>query len=106
MFGDTASHLHAHCAGKAHDGDVRICLETNYDKVLALLARFGVEPPRDTWPERVRAPRTLEAACRAGVEAEIENEAMYERLLRQIGDPAARRVLPGEALQPALRRLP
>jgi len=21
------------CAGKAHDGDVRICLETNYDKV-------------------------------------------------------------------------
>lgn len=21
------------CAGKAHDGEVRICLETNYDKV-------------------------------------------------------------------------
>jgi len=61
--------------------------------LLALLARFGVEPPKDTWPERVRAPRTLEAACRAGVEAEIENEAMYERLLRQIGDPAARRVM-------------
>ena len=23
------------CAGKAHDGEVRICLETNYDKVAA-----------------------------------------------------------------------
>jgi hypothetical protein len=23
------------CAGKAHDGEVRICLETNYDKVSA-----------------------------------------------------------------------
>jgi hypothetical protein len=23
------------CAGKAHDGDVRICLESNYDKVSA-----------------------------------------------------------------------
>jgi hypothetical protein len=23
------------CAGKAHDGEVRVCLETNYDKVSA-----------------------------------------------------------------------
>jgi len=23
------------CAGKAHDGEIRICLETNYDKVSA-----------------------------------------------------------------------
>ncbi len=61
--------------------------------LLALLARFGVEAPTDTWPERVSAPRTLEAACRAGVEAEIENEALYERLLRQISDPTARRVM-------------
>jgi rubrerythrin len=57
--------------------------------LLALFARFGVEPPQDTWPERVTAPRTLVEACRAAVEAEIENEAMYERLLGQINDPAA-----------------
>jgi len=57
--------------------------------LLALLTRYGVEPPQDTWTERVTAPRTLVEACRAGIEAEIENEAMYERLLRQINDPAA-----------------
>ena len=56
--------------------------------LLALFARFGVEPPPDTWSERVAAPRTLLEARRAGVDAEIENEAMYERLLRRTNDPA------------------
>jgi len=54
--------------------------------LLALFARFGVEPPADTWLERVAAPRTLIEACRAGVEAEIKNQAMYERLLPQLSD--------------------
>jgi len=27
------------CAGKAHDGEARICLETNYDKVSAACKR-------------------------------------------------------------------
>lgn len=27
------------CAGKSHDGEVRICLETNYDKVAAACKR-------------------------------------------------------------------
>lgn len=61
--------------------------------LLALLARFGVEPPEDTWSERVSAPRTLVEACRAGIEAEIANEAMYERLLAQISDPPALTVM-------------
>jgi rubrerythrin len=63
--------------------------EDRHAKVLlALFARFGVEPPPDSWPRRVAAPRTLADACRAGVEAEIENEAMYDRLLQQITEPA------------------
>lgn len=61
--------------------------------LLALFARFGAEPPQDTWSAQVTAPRTLAEACKAGVEAEIENEAMYERLLRQISDPAALTVM-------------
>lgn len=56
--------------------------------LLALFDRFGVEPPPDSWPRRVAAPRTLADACRAGVAAEIENEAMYDRLLQQITEPA------------------
>lgn len=61
--------------------------------LLTLFSRFGVEPPQDTWAERVTAPRTLVDACRAGVDGEIENEAMYERLLRQISDPAVLTVM-------------
>ena len=69
--------------------------------LLALLTRFGIEPPADTWPQHVTAPSTLAEACRAGVEAEIENEAMYERLLKQITDPDALTVM--QRLQRASR---
>lgn len=61
--------------------------------LLALFAQFGIEPPRDTWPERVTVPPSLAAACRAGVEAEIENQAMYARLLREVDDPHALAVM-------------
>jgi hypothetical protein len=33
----------------------------------ALLAQF--EPPKDTWPARITAPRTLSGACEAAVQA-------------------------------------
>lgn len=55
--------------------------------LLSLFARFGLEPPPDRWAGRVAAPASLREACQAGVEAEIENEAMYERLLRQTEHP-------------------
>ena len=55
--------------------------------LLALFARFAVEPPPDRWAGRVPAPPSLLAACRAGVEAEIENEAMYRHLLRETDHP-------------------
>lgn len=63
------------------------------EALLALFERFGVEPPRDTWPGRVTAPRTLAEACRAAVEGEIENAAMYKRLIGQISDPRASTVM-------------
>jgi|3_EtaG_2_1085321.scaffolds.fasta_scaffold01552_9 rubrerythrin len=61
--------------------------------LLALFAKFGIEPPRDTWPERITAPASIAEACRAGVEAEIENQAMYERLIKEINDPQALAVM-------------
>jgi rubrerythrin len=61
--------------------------------LLAVFERFGVEPPQDTWPERVTVPGTLLEACRAAVEAEIENEAMYERLIPKISDSDAQAVM-------------
>jgi rubrerythrin len=67
--------------------------ERHASALLRLFARFGVEPPKDRWAGRVPAPANLADACRAGVEAEIENAAMYERLLAQVSDAGARNVL-------------
>jgi rubrerythrin len=61
--------------------------------LLTLFERFGVDPPQDTWPARVTAPRSMLEACRDAVAAEIENEAMYERLISQISDPGALAVM-------------
>ncbi len=55
--------------------------------------RLGVRPPEDTWPGRIAAPRTLTEACEAAVQAEIDNAAMYERLIAEVGDPAIGDVL-------------
>lgn len=61
--------------------------------LLGLFERFGVAPPDDTWAGRVKAPGTLAEACRAAVAAEIENDAMYERLLQQVSDAEVLQVL-------------
>ncbi len=61
--------------------------------LIALLERHGITPPEDSWPGRVSAPGSVEEACAAGVEAEIENDAMYTRLLKVVSEPDARRVM-------------
>lgn len=67
--------------------------ERHASALLAQFERFGVEPPKDRWAGRVPAPPSLLEACKAGVEAEIANAAMYERLLTQVSDPRAREIL-------------
>ena len=42
---------------------------------------YSLPIPVNPWPGRVPRFATLHAACEAGVEAELENEALYERLL-------------------------
>jgi rubrerythrin len=61
--------------------------------LLRLFERFGVAPPADTWPDRVGTPGSLREACKAAIEAEIENAAMYERLLAAIDDKEAHGVM-------------
>ena len=67
--------------------------ERHAKALLALFHGYRVEPPKDEWAGRASAPATLAEACRMGVEAEIENAAMYDRLIGQIGDPRAREVM-------------
>jgi hypothetical protein len=61
--------------------------------LLRQFERFGVRPPADTWEGRVTAPASLAEACATGIEAEIENEALYARLLDRVTDPSARAVM-------------
>jgi rubrerythrin len=67
--------------------------ERHIEALLSLFEYFEAKAPEDTWPQRVKAPTTLAEACRAGVQGEIENEAMYERLLPLVTDPRARAIM-------------
>ncbi len=61
--------------------------------LLGQFSRLGETPPADTWPSRVKAPATLAQACADAVQAEIDNDAMYSRLLGQMTDAQARSVM-------------
>ena len=64
--------------------------------VAALLAQFrrlGATPPEDTWARRVKAPDSVEQACAEAVQAEIENDGIYSRLLQQVTDEQVRLVM-------------
>ena len=69
--------------------------------LLSLYEAFVLTPPDDPWAGTINAPKTLADACRAAVEGEVENAAMYERLLADVDEPDVKRVL--ERLQAASR---
>jgi rubrerythrin len=69
--------------------------------LLRQFQRFRASPPADTWQERVSVPASLAQACAEGVQAEVENEALYKRLLDQVADPGVRAVM--QRLQAASR---
>ena len=58
----------------------------------ALFTRHGLPVPHNLWPGEVARYASLQAACEAGVAAEIENGALYERLLASTQRPDIRRV--------------
>ncbi|MGE0827526.1 MAG: DUF2202 domain-containing protein [Candidatus Binatia bacterium] len=49
--------------------------------LLPLFNKYGVPLPEDDWESRVAVPPSVKEACQLGVQAEIENAEMYERLL-------------------------
>lgn len=63
------------------------------EALLRQFDRLGTAPPENDWDDKVVAPSSLLAACKEAVAAELENAAMYDRLLRQIDDPAIKNVL-------------
>lgn len=64
--------------------------------IVALLAQFrrlGATPPEDQWAGRVEPPESVEKACEEAVRGEIENDALYARLLDEVTDEQARAVM-------------
>ncbi|MEO1509132.1 MAG: DUF2202 domain-containing protein [Cyanobacteria bacterium J06633_23] len=52
------------------------------DALLPLFDKYGIPVPEDDWAARIEAPESVREACKVGVEAEIENGEMYDRLLK------------------------
>jgi hypothetical protein len=56
--------------------------------LLPLFRKYGFSIPEDLWSNQVESPNSVLEACQAGVEAEIENAEMYDRLLAATKDYA------------------
>ncbi len=67
--------------------------ERHIQALLSLFRRYEIPIPVDNWPEQVTAPASLSEACQIGVQSEIENGQMYQRLLALTSDyPDVQRV--------------
>lgn len=66
--------------------------ERHFSALLALFATYGITPPSDRW--RGNAPRfaSLHDACVAAVQGEIDNVAIYDRVLTSTTRPDILRV--------------
>ena len=49
--------------------------------LLALFDRYGTVPPENRWAGKAPRFKSVHEACMAGVQGEIENVALYDRLL-------------------------
>ena len=63
------------------------------DALLTLFERYRVSVPANPWPGKVERYQSLKEACEAGVQGELENAAMYDRLLAATTRPDIKAVL-------------
>jgi hypothetical protein len=55
--------------------------------LLALADRYGIAPRENPWDGRTPRFGSIQDACVAGVQAEIENVALYDRLIQSTQRP-------------------
>jgi hypothetical protein len=58
--------------------------QSHIDAWKTLLTRYGIAIPADPFLGKVTAPATLSEACTAGVAAEKEDVALYDRLMKTV----------------------
>ncbi len=67
--------------------------ERHIQALLSLFDRYEIPVPADNWADRITAPASVSQACQIGVQSEIENGQMYQRLLALTSDyPDVQRV--------------
>ena len=67
--------------------NIRAAEARHIEALCSLYARYGLALPENPWPGNVARYANLPEACAAGVAAEIENGALYERLLASTRRP-------------------
>lgn len=67
--------------------NVRGAEARHIDALLNLFHRYGVPPPANRWSGNVKRYQRVSDACEDGVEAEIANAALYERLMASTTRP-------------------
>ena len=73
--------------------NIRDAEAQHIEALATLFARHGLELPANPWPGKVERYASVQAACEAGVAAEIANGVMYERLLAVVRQPDVATVL-------------
>lgn len=63
--------------------NIREAEASHIQALLTLFEHYEVEVPSNPWSGKVKRYASLQAACEAGVTAEIANGEMYERLIAQ-----------------------
>jgi len=61
--------------------NIREAEARHIEALRGLFSRYGLVVPANPWPGKAMRYTNLQEACKAGVAAEIENGALYERLL-------------------------
>lgn len=80
--------------------------QRHIDALLSLFAKRGWPAPADPWNGRIEAPASIQDACRAGVEAERDNVALYERITAMTTAPDILAVFDALRTASAERHLP
>jgi hypothetical protein len=62
--------------------NIREAEARHIEALRTLFQRYGLDIPENTWPGRVPRYTSTREACEAGIEAEIANAALYDRLMR------------------------
>ncbi|MEJ2553118.1 MAG: DUF2202 domain-containing protein [Gammaproteobacteria bacterium] len=73
--------------------NIREAEARHIEALRALFARYALPVPENSWPGKVARYASLQEACEAGIDAEILNSEMYDRLLGATQRPDILRVL-------------